>query len=460
MNDRQSWWRRSWPSAGIAALASVSLWFVAGGWVNDDFVHIARLATASVSDVFRQADPFGFYRPLAHLTLLAQGRLFGFTPAGLRVTNVLIHVVICLLLYAVASRQMSPRAALLATVAFVLTPKAHTVAVLWVSARPELVMSLFSLLAILCWLRWDGHDARWLLLTTACYVAALLAKETAALLPILLLFTGASQSRLAFKRRLLAVAMISVSALIPLSLRASAGALMPGTGDHHYLFDLSAGRFFRSFEVYLPRALPSAAALLLVVGLPGLLRWGAVRDVANQPDTKRWLWYGVLWFLVFLLPVFPIAARSELYLYLPGAGWCFLCGYLADQLLLAVKPSTRLLVGLVAIYITSLLSYQIARNLHARDVQRFTSAFVQAVGEDEWFRAAHGSVLIVPTDSRTEQLLREGVSGYIDAVLSNALGSDRVHGKVAYADQRQDSTPAEKVFCTFSNSQVVLRRAE
>jgi hypothetical protein len=250
--------------------------------------------------------------------------------------------------------------------------------------------------------------------------------------------------------------MISLSAVIPWALRVSAGALMPGTGDHHYLFDLSMSRLFRSFEVYLPRALPSSAALLLVVGLPGLLRWSAVRDVANQPETKRWLWYGLLWFLVFLLPVFPIAARSELYLYLPGAGWCFFGGYLADQLLLAVKPSRRLLVNLIAIYVTSLLSYQIARNLHARDVQRFTSAFVQAVEKDEWFRTAHGSVLILPTDSRTEQLLREGVGGYIDVVLLYALHSDRVRGKIAYSDEREESTQAEKVFCTFSSPQVFL----
>jgi hypothetical protein len=456
VSDRQRWWHGRWPSATVAALSSLSLWFVAGGWINDDFVHIARLSTASVSDIFRHADPFGFYRPLAHLTLLAQGRLFGFTPAALRATNVLIHIVVCLLVLAVARRQMSPRAALLATLAFVLTPKAHTVAVLWVSARPELVMSLFSLLAILCWLRWDGREVRWLVLTTMCYVAAFLAKETAALLPILLLFTSPSQSRVSFERRLLPVAAISVSALIPLYLRIAAGGLMPGTGDHHYFFDLTAGRFFRSFEIYLPRALPSAAALVLVVGLPGLIRWRTARDVATQSETARWAGYGMLWFLVFLLPVFPIAARSELYLYLPGAGWCFLCGYLVDRLLVAVEPPPRLLVSLLAIYIVAALSFQIVRNLHAREVQRFTAAFVEAVREDDWFRTAHGSVMIEPTDSTTEGLLREGVGGYIDAVLANALGSTRMHGAVAYADRPQDSMQTQKVLCTFSNGHVLL----
>lgn len=441
-------------------MSSVSFWFVAGGWVNDDFVHIGRLSTASIHDVLAHSDPFGFFRPVAHLTLLAEGRVFGFTPAGFRVTNVLIHVVVCLLVLRIARRLLAPRAAVLSTVAFVLTPKAHTVAVLWASARPELLMSVFSLLAILSWLRWEGGDARWLLLTAACYVTALLAKETAALLPVLLLFTGTEQSRLVTKHRLVAVAAITLSALIPLSLRIAAGGLMPDVGHQHYSFDLSLWRFFRSFEVYLPRALPSSVALLLLVGLPGLVHWRAVREVVTRPYTKRLVLYALLWFLIFLLPVFPIPARSELYLYLPGAGWCLLAGYLVDGLISVVQPRARLVASLAVIYVASLLGYQISRNLHAGEVQRFTSAFVQAIGDDEWFRLYRGSILIVPTDERTERLLREGVSGYIDPVLSYALHSDRIQGRIAYSDQTQDGGPAERVSCTFSDGHVLLQRTK
>lgn len=455
---RGNWWNGFWPAVGIAGLASLSLWFVAGGWVNDDFVHIARLSSASVHDLFGRSDPFGFYRPVAHLTLLEEGRLFGFIPAGFRLTNVLIHIVVCLLVHRVARYQLEPRAAFLATVAFVMTPKAHTVAVLWASARPELVMSLFSLLAILCWLRWEGNDARWLFLTAVCYVLAVLAKETAALLPILLLFSGTEQCRLLSKRRLLAAAAISVSAVIPLYLRILAGGLMPISGDQHYSFDLSARRLFRSFEVYLPRALPSAAALLLVVGLPGVARWRVFREVWTQPYTRRLILYGLVWFLVFMLPVFPIPGRSELYLYLPGAGWCFLAGHLADRMLSAIKPRAQLVASLFAVYVAALLSYQITRNIHAREIQTFTAAFVQSIREDQWFRLYRGSVLIVPVDNTTERLLREGVSGYGGAVVSYGLQTDRIQANVAYSDQTREAEQAERVFCTFSNAHVLLRR--
>ena len=429
---QQSGWNGIWPAIGIAALSSVSFWFVAGGWVNDDFVHIGRLSTASIHDVLAHSDPFGFFRPVAHLTLLAEGRVFGFTPAGFRVTNVLIHVVVCLLVLRIARRLLPPRAAVLAALAFVLTPKAHTVAVLWASARPELLMSVFSLLAILSWLRWEGGDARWLLLTAACYVTALLAKETAALLPVLLLFSGTEQSRLVTKRRLVAVAAITLSALIPLSLRIAAGGLMPDVGHQHYSFDLSLWRFFRSFEVYLPRALPSSVALVVLVGLPGIADWRGVRDVVAQPYTKRLALYALLWFLIFLLPVFPIPARSELYLYLPGAGWCLLAGYLVDGLISVVQPRARLVASLAVIYVASLLGYQISRNLHAGEVQRFTSAFVQAIGDDDGFACTHGPVLIVPIDKRTERLLREGIGGYRGQCCLVHARSDRLRAKVVY----------------------------
>jgi hypothetical protein len=272
------------------------------------------------------------------------------------------------------------------------------------------------------------------------------------------MFSAPYQTRLFTRRRVLAVAGLSVTALIPFYLRILAGGVMPGMGDQHYSFDLSLWRFFRSFEVYLPRALPSSLALLLVVGLPGIVQWRGLREAVMRPDTKRLALYALLWFMVFLLPVFPIPARSELYLYLPGAGWCLLAGYLVDRLMSVGQPHPRLVASLFVIYAASLLGYQISRNLHAKDVQSLTAAFVQAVGDDEWFRQYRGSVLIVPGDERTERLLREGVSGYIDTVMAYALRSDQIKARVAYSDERDLMEPAEKVFCSFSNGRVLLRR--
>jgi hypothetical protein len=97
-----------------------------------------------------------------------------------------------------------------------------------------------------------------------------------------------------------------------------------------------------------------------------------------------------VWFLVFMLPVFPIPGRSELYLYLPGAGWCLLAGHLVDRWISTIDPRPQLIAGLFALYVTAQLSYQITRNMHAREIQTFTAALVQSVQEDAWFGSIAG----------------------------------------------------------------------
>src|SRR6185436_2252213 len=119
---------------------------------------------------------------------------------------VAIHAGVVLLAFEVAALLMTRRAAWLAALTFVLTVKAPNVALFWPSARPELIMSLWSLAAVAGWVQWDRRRGTgWLVVSGASYVFAFLAKETAALLPVLLLFTPSSHALLT-RRRLFAAA--------------------------------------------------------------------------------------------------------------------------------------------------------------------------------------------------------------------------------------------------------------
>lgn len=286
----------AWPAANrrsttqallsLAALAAISFLFVGGGWVNDDFAHVLRLQQVpSTARIFSDADAFDFYRPLAQWSLWAQGRLHGFTPSLFRAANVVLHIAICIAAYLVGRRLVSERAAWLATLAFALTPKATTVAVLWASARPELLMSLFVLVAALAWLRWNERGGWPIALVTAAYLLAFMSKETAALLPIVLLTMVPRESRPTSTERSLAIAALLVAAAIPIVLRMRANALMPTSSHEHYQLDFSFHRMLRSLEVYLPRALPSPIGLFVFVGLPALLigKRAAANGVTRQP---------------------------------------------------------------------------------------------------------------------------------------------------------------------------------
>ena len=88
-----------------------------------------------------------------------------------------------------------PSAALLATIAFALAPKAPPIAVLWISARAELLMALFARLALLAWMRWErSAGARWLALAGRFYILAFASKESAALLPLALIFVPSDRA--------------------------------------------------------------------------------------------------------------------------------------------------------------------------------------------------------------------------------------------------------------------------
>src|SRR5262249_49960778 len=145
-------------------------------------------------------------------------------------------------------------------------------------------------------------------------------------------------------------------AVLPIALRVSAGALMPLSTDQHYVWVLSIYRWFRGTEVYLMRALPSPAGLLLLVGLPACLPIGRRRmaSAAMTAANLHWLIYAIVWFLVFIAPVLPIVARSELYLYLPGFGFCLLAGHLIDRLTAEVRRN-RLVVAALILYVVALV---------------------------------------------------------------------------------------------------------
>jgi hypothetical protein len=447
-------------AARVLALAAVALlaFFIGGGWVSDDFVHVIDWRAGEASHILFGADQFGFYRPIAQFSLWLEARAHGLEPVLFRALNVALHGGIWLLAYLVARSLMTARAAALAAMAFVLAPKAPTIAVLWISARPELLMSACSLLAAWAWLRWHARGRWWIALAAGSYVIALLAKESAALLPLALLAMRPHASRRSRRESVAAVATMLALAIVPLWLRWQAGALMPWSVDEHYSLDWSPYRLLRGLEVYVPRALPSPVALLIVVGVPAALASGqTVRAIAHVvPSLGRMGLIAISWFAALMLPVFPIPARSELYLYLPAFGFCLLAAYVVDRLLTIVTRPRRILVALVA-YGLALVSYQGSRHAHSLEVQQFTRGLAQSLTADPWFRTHTGLVSLVAADANSEELMRDGVGGYISGVLAIAVPGHQLSTTVIYSGGPPPGAGSQIVSYAFKDGDVTLR---
>jgi tetratricopeptide (TPR) repeat protein len=131
-----------------------------------------------------------YYRPLFLLWLLLNHTLFSLNPPGWHLTTVAAHLLAGSLVYALARELLEDtRAAALAALVFLLHP-AQVESVAWVSGVSEPLTAILMLGGVLAFLKYQrgipGSRPRLCLaLALLAYFAALLMKETAVILPLL-----------------------------------------------------------------------------------------------------------------------------------------------------------------------------------------------------------------------------------------------------------------------------------
>jgi hypothetical protein len=405
----------------LASIVAAYLPFLGGGLLTDDFVHIARLEDmASVRDLATMPDAFGFYRPLTQASLALDVAMFGGNATAFRAESLVLHALVLGAAFVVARLVLpSAVAAAAAVLAFALTPKAHPIAVLWLSARGELLMALFTLVCVAAWMQWSrGRGTWWLVAAAGSYVLALLSKETAILLPALLLVAPGATVPLA--ARLRGALLLGGLAAGVLWWRAETGALMPFSTDEHYNLDVPLFRVGRNARNYTERMLPAPLVLLICAAVVSrAIKAGA----ASQSETRAAsaILFGLAWTLILLVPVLGIVARNELYLYLPTFGLCLITAALAAPWLdrVAFTPVTA---GWVAVCIFGLAVYQVTRSAAFHDDLVFSSRLVQALAEAPVVQRHGTDIALVAGEGETRQFLQDVVGGYTPLVARRALG--------------------------------------
>jgi len=158
-------------------------------WDDDKYVTDNPLLTApdGLYRIWFSTDAPSQYFPLVYTSFWAEYRLWGFNPAGYHTVNVVIHCLNALLLWAILRRLAVP-GAWLASAIFTLHP-VQVESVAWITERKNVLMLLFSLLSILCWVRFvfdnqNGRKAIFLYAGSLVFCAlSLFSKATACTLP-------------------------------------------------------------------------------------------------------------------------------------------------------------------------------------------------------------------------------------------------------------------------------------
>ncbi len=321
------------------------------------------------------------YRPLVELSFMVDRAiglrespfaLYGFPPEvstlPFHITNLLIHFGVCVLIYFLI-KQLHPSRYLpfFAAAIFSVHP-VHVEVVASIVGRAESLCALFSLLAIFFYLRrtpGEPYTSIPTLLSLACFFCALLSKETAIILPLVLIMLenmrkeNSLQSRI-FPSRIaayvhtylpyLAVAMLYMTIRIcvvgEIGIRKDMTyfAQRPGiqfitsmpivfflylkllifplqlNADYNFpvllfgQYSIKAAKTILSFWVLI--------GLTTVIGYLGLSVYAAAR--------RHLLAIALLWFLITLLPVSNIVPfgdiMAERFLYLPSIAFCAVVG--------------------------------------------------------------------------------------------------------------------------------------
>ena len=350
--------------------------------VNNPQLHSwSNVLSGFAGDVwaFQRATPAGdvpppYYRPLFTAYLTFGYQLFGLWEPGWHLLSLLAHVAATVLFFRLARLLCDdPRVAALAALIFAVHP-AHAESVAWATGIPDTLAALFYLPALIWYVRYRRGGGRRLLgLSAGAFALALLCKETAVVLPLLVAtWELLSHEGPAPAARLRASAarvapFLAVAAAYLVARFAVLGRLgwqhptMAGVSDAQLLasvpqvlagylrhlvapFDLSL-----IYDAPLARGFADARFLVPAAILAGL----AVALWALRRRLSRAHWFALALLFAPLLPVLNLSVFhqeyliQDRYLYLPSAGFCLLAA-----VLLARLGRTRATVAAVMLLVT------------------------------------------------------------------------------------------------------------
>lgn len=182
--------------AVLAATAIAYLWTLHFGFVYDDLGQIVAnplilswqyLPQYFHGNVWMQQSALGnYFRPLFLIWLLLNHTLFGPHPTFWHLTTVGVHLGATALVYLLALRlSRQQNIAAITALIFGVHP-AHVESVAWISGVTDALLALFLIPSLLAFLNYrEKMGGKWLAASVGLYGLALLTKETAVVLPVL-----------------------------------------------------------------------------------------------------------------------------------------------------------------------------------------------------------------------------------------------------------------------------------
>lgn len=352
-----------------------------------------------------------YFRPLTLLSHGLDAALWGWTPSGHRLTNLILHFLNSLLVFALVRALLPEKRPVLAfwtALSFALHP-VHETAVWWIACRMELLCAFFYLMCLLLFEEFLKKRKRvWLCASVLSAALALASKEMAYTLPVTCFGLGLLKAHGAspFRRlgtaavRAFPVGLVATGFLLLRLTEMPVGATLFAlevTPAHAVTVVRLAIRYLAfPFHVSLRQTWNEHPFILLtgLLALTGLL-WPLRRRVFSWPVAL-----GIAW--IASTAILLMRTMSPWSLYLPSAGFCLVLSAIAE-------PGTKWREwSAAALTLGVLTAYMVqwdARKDTWQEVDNVTRSFindVRAIAIDEGVNdpvivCAPGAVGTIPT---------------------------------------------------------------
>ena len=343
---------------------------------------------SAVPAVFTRAVLQIYYRPLLALSFVIDATAGRGGPFAFHLTNVLLHGLVSATLFAFFTKlDLTRRSAFLLSALFAVHP-VHVHAVAWIPGRNDVILALFALGATITFLDYLASRSAAALALHVCFFAlALLTKESATVLPLVLL------SYLLFSKatKIKTVVLVSCWAVI-LALWALAWRLMVhgASSIEHWDFRGVAIDAASGFILYCGKLIvPLQQAVFPTVRdsslLPGLLALAAGVLIATWrgfADRRKAL-FGVVWFLLLIsLSLLHgssngIGEHYEHRLYLPSIGFLLMVSQIDFGGLVTTRPKKVAFTVAYLLLIGVLFGRTVYRSATYRDERSLAEAGVR-----------------------------------------------------------------------------------
>jgi hypothetical protein len=321
-----------------------------GYFLSDDFVLLTWTRVDSVGEVAGFFDPgtFWFYRPMVKVVYWLGQSIFGLRAAPFHLFSLALHGLNAYLVYRLVARQAGARwvAGLAAALLFLLNAR-HAETVSWIAAIGDLMAACCMLSAVILFQRYlERRSALSLAASVGLFTLGLLSRETAVMLPALLLLCLLmlpGEGRAAVPLSRLAAASAAYGAVLlgylAVQLMARVGT-QAGVGRGGLQFRaLNFDSILLAIMDYVHGLVPGGSllaqlpldALRVVVWLEGLAVLALA--VVLWRIGYRLALFGLLWLLLTPLIFVFFSGPSDRYFYLPSIGYSILVATLLTGLL-------------------------------------------------------------------------------------------------------------------------------